>query len=154
MTPTQLTLRELRRRGFQCEVVEHFVRFPPPGHRKDLFGCIDVLAVLPTATCEHCFGRGRCDVNATTTVTCGACEGVGGVTGFTLGVQACRRADVQNRWRKMQEEPRAFVAVDAGWHIEVWGWGKLKESGARWVVRRVPFVAELAALPACRAGVK
>ena len=45
MSPTQLTLKLLREEGWTAEVVEHFVSFPPPGHRKDLFQFIDVLAV-------------------------------------------------------------------------------------------------------------
>ena len=45
MSPTQLTLKLLRDQGWTAEVTEHFVSFPPPGHRKDLFHIIDVLAV-------------------------------------------------------------------------------------------------------------
>lgn len=43
MSPTQLTLRELRKRDMTAAVVErwnHVVKI-----RQDLFGCIDVLAV-------------------------------------------------------------------------------------------------------------
>jgi hypothetical protein len=42
-SPTQLTLRELRRRGYRAQVVEHW-----NSHafiRQDLFGIIDVIAV-------------------------------------------------------------------------------------------------------------
>ena len=43
MSPTQLTLRELRKQGYTAAVVE---KWNPHAHiRQDLFGCIDVLAV-------------------------------------------------------------------------------------------------------------
>jgi hypothetical protein len=47
MTPTQRSLAYLRALGYHCEVVEHFVRFPPPGHRKDLWGWCDIIAIRP-----------------------------------------------------------------------------------------------------------
>lgn len=43
MSPTQLTLREMRRRGYIAQVVE--VWNPHAKIRQDLFKCIDVLAV-------------------------------------------------------------------------------------------------------------
>lgn len=48
----QLTLKALRKdsRFTLVEVVERFVSFPPPGHRSDLFGIIDVLAIGPGVT--------------------------------------------------------------------------------------------------------
>lgn len=42
-SPTQLTLREMRNRGYTCEVVEKFNYHSKT--RKDLYGCIDVLCV-------------------------------------------------------------------------------------------------------------
>jgi hypothetical protein len=45
LSPTQLSLRTMRELGYVAEVVERWVSQPPPGHRKDLFGCIDVLAI-------------------------------------------------------------------------------------------------------------
>lgn len=45
MTPTQRSLALLRERGYLVAVVERFVRFPPPGHRVDLWGFVDLLAV-------------------------------------------------------------------------------------------------------------
>jgi hypothetical protein len=44
-SPTQRTLAECKRLGWQASIVEKFVRFPPPGHRVDLFGFIDILAL-------------------------------------------------------------------------------------------------------------
>jgi hypothetical protein len=43
MTPTALTLSHLRRHGFIAEVVEKWV--PHANRRRDLFGCIDILAI-------------------------------------------------------------------------------------------------------------
>jgi len=45
MTPTQRSLALLRERGYLCAIVEKFVRFPPPGHRVDLWGFVDILAI-------------------------------------------------------------------------------------------------------------
>lgn len=45
LTPTQLSLRSMRELGYVVDVVERWVSQPPPGHRRDLFGIIDVLAV-------------------------------------------------------------------------------------------------------------
>lgn len=48
---TQLTLDRLRAEGWpMVEKVEHWSPFPPPGHRADLFGFVDVLAVGPQGT--------------------------------------------------------------------------------------------------------
>lgn len=46
-SPTQRSLAMLREMGYLVAVVEKFVRFPPPGHRVDLFGFGDLLAVKP-----------------------------------------------------------------------------------------------------------
>lgn len=45
LSPTQLSLRAMREQGYSVDVVEHWVSQPPPGHRRDLFGIVDVLAV-------------------------------------------------------------------------------------------------------------
>jgi hypothetical protein len=45
LSPTQLSLRAYRELGYVAEVVERWVSQPAPGHRKDLFGFVDVLAV-------------------------------------------------------------------------------------------------------------
>jgi hypothetical protein len=43
MSPTQRTLAKARKEGYYAEILEHWVPFPPPGHRKDPLGFIDVL---------------------------------------------------------------------------------------------------------------
>lgn len=45
MSPTQRSLKRLRDAGYLASVVERFVRFPPPGHRVDLFGFVDLIAI-------------------------------------------------------------------------------------------------------------
>ena len=45
MSPTQLTLRHLRKEGWLAAVVERWVPFPKPGHRADLWGFVDLLAI-------------------------------------------------------------------------------------------------------------
>ena len=47
-SPTQLTLRELRKQGYTAAVVERWNQFS--GRRQDLFGFIDVLGVGPDGT--------------------------------------------------------------------------------------------------------
>jgi hypothetical protein len=52
VSPTARTLKYLRALGFTCEVTERWVPWPAPGHRKDLFGFCDVLAVREAQTCS------------------------------------------------------------------------------------------------------
>lgn len=42
MSPTERSIAPLRKQGWLVEVVE---RWMPGGHRKDLYGCIDLLAL-------------------------------------------------------------------------------------------------------------
>ena len=45
MSPTARTQDYLRKRGWLVGITEKFVRFPPPGHRQDLFGFADLVAI-------------------------------------------------------------------------------------------------------------
>lgn len=45
MSPTARTQKFLKDRGWLVGITEKFVRFPPPGHRVDLFGFVDLLAI-------------------------------------------------------------------------------------------------------------
>ena len=101
MTPTQRTIRELRKMGRKCAVVEKWNSFAsrpggPPGIRQDLFGIIDVLALDPA--------RG------------------------VVGVQCCG-ADFASHYRKITVE-RAQDTLDwlqtPGTALEIWGWRKVK----------------------------
>lgn len=51
MTPTQRTLKELRKRGFKAGVVERWLRYAGQfGKRQDLFGIIDIVAITSDVT--------------------------------------------------------------------------------------------------------
>ena len=45
ISPTQRSLAHLRRRGALAEVVERYVKTPAGGFRRDLFRCIDIIAL-------------------------------------------------------------------------------------------------------------
>lgn len=50
ITPSQRTQSWLSEAGYTCGTVERFIHpssFAGSGHRRDLFGCIDVIAVRP-----------------------------------------------------------------------------------------------------------
>jgi hypothetical protein len=57
-SPTQRTLALYRKRGYLCAIVEKWSQYPPPGHRVDLFGFIDVLALgrARTIAIQACAG--------------------------------------------------------------------------------------------------
>ena len=48
MTPTQRSLKHLREQGCTVDVVERWLPFAKV--RKDLFGCLDILAIAPDGT--------------------------------------------------------------------------------------------------------
>jgi hypothetical protein len=50
MTPAARSTRLLKAEGYQVASVERFVAYPRPGHRVDLFGFIDLLAIRPGET--------------------------------------------------------------------------------------------------------
>jgi len=121
-SPTARTLAECRKRKWPAGVVEKFVRFPPPGHHVDLFGVLDVVAIvteLDTAT-SYLLG------------TEAPRKGCG-----TLGIQACAGGDHGRRRAKILAEPRARQWVEAGNRLELWSWAKQGARGKqkRWVLR-------------------
>lgn len=54
---------------------------------------------------------------------------------ITLAVQACSRGDVSKRVAKIAEHDNVGLVRDAGWRIEVWGWGKM--ANGRYECRKV-----------------
>jgi radical SAM superfamily enzyme YgiQ (UPF0313 family) len=52
----ELSLREMRARGYYCEITEHYMKLGKVGFRKDLFGFADIL----------CLGNGEIVVVQTT----------------------------------------------------------------------------------------
>lgn len=122
-SPTARTLAECRKRGWVAQNVEQFVRFPPPGHRLDLFGVIDIVAVVPVAAvAAACLKR-------------------------TIGIQAtASAAHHAHRRDKILAEPRAREWVDAGNGLELWSWSQRGAKGKRklWQLR-VETYAEMQA---------
>ena len=52
LSPTQRTLRQLRQEGYICGIVEQFnPHVGPFGKRFDLFGCLDIIAIMPRGIC-------------------------------------------------------------------------------------------------------
>lgn len=111
-SPTARTLAECRKRHWPAEVVEKFVRFPPPGHRVDLFGVLDIVAIVTT-------------------------DPVVQVGVATLGIQACVGDSHAARRDKILAEPRARQWVEAGNRLELWSWSKRGRGGKRklWTLR-------------------
>jgi hypothetical protein len=59
ISPTMRTLEYLRNNGYQCDMVERWIRnpkHPAGGFRKDFLGCIDIIAFnnLETVGVQSC----------------------------------------------------------------------------------------------------
>jgi hypothetical protein len=123
-SPTARTLAECRKRGWPAGVVEKFVRFPPPGHHVDLFGVLDLVAIVTS----HLEGTRWVDGKQVAIPP----VGVG-----TLGIQACAGGDHGRRRAKIVAEPRARQWVEAGNRLELWSWAKQGAKGKRkkWLLR-------------------
>jgi hypothetical protein len=122
-SPTARTLAECRKRGWIAQNVEQFVRFPPPGHRLDLFGVIDIVAITP-ATFDVVLIHGQQP------------RLIG--HGQTIGIQAtASAAHHAHRRDKILAEPRAKAWVEAGNRLELWSWSKRGDRGKqkRWTLR-------------------
>lgn len=121
-SPTKKTLAMLRQSGAIAEVVERWVYFgrPEPGKaargvRKDLFGFVDIVALVPD-----------------------------GDRFKVVGIQACVGGDASKRIDKIALQCReaACALLRAGAAIQVWAWRDLAkdEGGGR---RSVPRVIEV-----------
>jgi hypothetical protein len=97
MTPTQLTLRELRKEWPLVAVVEFWTPFPKPhGRRVDLFGIIDVIAVGPKGTLAvQCTSASNMSSRVT---KIGESEHIGAIreAGWAIEVHGWRKP--KNRW--------------------------------------------------------
>jgi hypothetical protein len=95
VSPTQLTLKQLRAEGYTARVVERWNQYARI--RQDCFG-FDVLAAR-----EETFGRAGC--------------------GDVVGIQACAAASHSARVAKLLANPeaRVFIASRKA-RIEVWSW--------------------------------
>jgi hypothetical protein len=104
MTPTARSLAEGRRREWRVDVVERWIGGGRIKVRKDLFGCIDLVAL-----------DGR--------------PGVLGIQATSRSNVSARVRKIREEcW------PAAEAWLRAGNRLEVWGWGKLKAGWALRVV--------------------
>lgn len=122
-SPTARCMAELKRRGWTAGIVEKFVGFPPPGHRVDLFGIIDIVAIVPpTSTGSFCF-----------------------TPGAIIGIQASPGSTHAAHRDKILAEPKAreWLSVP-GNRLELWSWSKRGDRGKakRWTLRVEAFTAE------------
>lgn len=113
MSPTQRTLAECRRRGWLAAVVEKWN--PHARIRQDLFGCLDVLAIVPGGSLTP---------------------------GYFLGIQACAGSSHAARAAKVKAEPRMLEWKRAGGEVAVWSWSKRGAQGKRktWTLRETEVV--------------
>jgi hypothetical protein len=98
VSPTELTLKQLRAEGYTAKVVERWNHYA--GIRQDLFG-FDVLALK--------VGGIQTDPPPMS-------------YGWILGVQACAAASHSARKAKLLRNQEAAVWVAAGGHLAVWSW--------------------------------
>lgn len=91
--PAQRTLAHIRREGGVAEVVERWN--PHAKIRQDLFGCIDIVAVVQR-------------------------DGVPRI----LGIQATTATNMAARMAKARQQPQLSAWLEAGGLFEVWGWSK------------------------------
>lgn len=130
-SPTSFTLKECAKRGWIAGVVERFVRFPPPGHKVDLFGVIDIVAIAPSAPR---WGYVNADGSQQFSPP------------FTIGIQATTNTGGHHAKHraKILAEPRARAWVEAGNHLELWTWALQGARGKqkRWTLRVEAFTRD------------
>ncbi len=105
-SPTQRTLAKLHVSGYVTDIVEYW--HAHAGVRKDLYGCIDVIACGDGA-----YGRG------------------------IIGVQATSASNHSARVTKSLAIPALKVWLESGGRFQVWSWGRKGKQGEkkRWRVR-------------------
>lgn len=129
MTPTQRTLAECKRRGWTAQVVER--RIPFNNVTVDLFGCIDIVAIVPALPPKRCtccaYMAGEC--------MCGAWDRDRDST--IIGIQACAGSSHAARRTKALAEPRLKAWLEAGARFEIWSFSKRGARGKRktWQLR-------------------
>lgn len=125
-SPTQRTLAELRKRGWTAQVVER--RLPRTFTTVDLFGVIDVVAIVPSES------------PAMPSLKPGA----------ILGIQATTGAHHADRRAKILAEPRALEWLEAHGRLELWTWSPrvarnkdgMKSKRPCWTLRVEAFTVE------------
>lgn len=122
VSPTARTLKECRRRGWTAQVVER--RIPFQFTTIDLFGCIDIVAMVPARP---------------------ICEGLQWKA-HILGIQATSGDHHADRRSKIAEEPRMKEWLACGALLSIWSWRKA--ANGRWTLREeaVTFAEGVSAL--------
>ena len=117
VSPTQRALAECKRRGWTAQVVEKWN--PHARVRQDLFGVIDLVAIVPPA------------IAPAIGVPCSVSSGC------IVGIQACAGSSHAARMTKVRAEPRAAEWVNAGARLLVWSFAKRGARGKRktWTLR-------------------
>lgn len=115
-SPTARTLAECRRRGWIAQVVEQTI--PRVFIKRDLFGCIDIVAIDP----GDAFTPPR-----------------------IIGIQATSGDNHASRRTKILEEKRARAWIAAGAGLEVWSWAQRGAAGKRklWTLRTEAITADM-----------
>jgi len=116
-SPTKRTLAECRKRGYVVQVVERWN--PHAKVRVDLFGVIDLLAIVPLSPTDALVPP------------------IGGEPSGILAIQACAGDSHAARRDKILAETRAKQWVDAGGQLELWSWSVRGAAGKakRWTLR-------------------
>lgn len=130
-SPTARTLAECRKRGWIAQVVEKFVRFPPPGHLVDLFGVLDIVAIVPARyDAVLIYGQQPRVIEP----------------GYILGIQATANSGGLHARRraKILAEPRMRQWLEAGARLELWTWALQGARGKakRWTLRVEVFTVD------------
>lgn len=116
LSPTQRTLRELRKQGRLVDVVERWIvspKHPGGGFRKDLFGFVDLIVLDPE-------------------------QGI-------VGIQSCGQ-DFAGHFRKITDSECTEAVVEwlqCGGRLELWGWRKIKLRCGGKAMRWAPRVKEI-----------
>jgi hypothetical protein len=116
LSPTQRTIREMRRLGRYVDVCERWIanpKHPGGGFRKDLFGFVDLISLDPQ--------RG------------------------IVGIQSCGQSFKAHLDKIMDSECTENVIewLSCGGKLEVWGWRKVKLKRGGKAMRWQPRIQEI-----------
>ena len=116
LSPTQRTLRELRKMGRLVDVCERWIpnpKHPGGGFRKDLFGFVDLIVLDPE-------------------------QGI-------VGIQSCGQSFAAHLRKIMDSECTDNVIewLQCGGRLELWSWRKLKLKRGGKAMRWTPRVKEI-----------
>lgn len=120
VSPTQRTRAHCKKLGYLSQIVEKWVNFPPPGHRVDLFGFVDVLAVSEGRTYAIQTTVGSSHAARRTKIESECSEAVGALleAGWLIEVWSWTKAGARGklkRWTLRRERltgPNTWTAID------------------------------------------